>query len=44
LLPQAYAEIMAGRVPLSRTDADMPGSLNEALIGNKTAREINWTN
>ena len=44
LLPQVYAEIMAGRVPLSRTDAEMPGSLNEALIGGKTAREINWTN
>ena len=44
LLPQAYAEIMAGRVPLSRTDAEMPGSLDEALIGGKTAREINWVN
>ena len=44
LLPQANAEIMAGRIPLSQTDAEMPGSLNEALIGSQTAREINWTN
>jgi hypothetical protein len=44
LLPQTHAEIMAGRVPVTRTDAEMPGSLDEALIGAKTAREINWTN
>jgi hypothetical protein len=44
LLPQLYAEIMAGRVPVTRTDAEMPGSLEEALIGGKTAREINWSN
>lgn len=44
LLPQAYAEIMAGRVPLTQADAEMPGSLDEALIGGKTAREINWLN
>lgn len=42
LLPQAYAEIMAGRVPLTQTEAEMPGGLNDALIGGKTAREINW--
>jgi len=42
LLPQAYAEIMAGRVPLTQTEAEMPASLDEALIGTQTAREINW--
>lgn len=42
LLPQRYAEIMAGRTPLSRTDAKTPPSLDDALIGNKTAQEINW--
>lgn len=42
LLPQAYAEIMAGRTPLTRTEAELPASLNRVLIGEKTAREINW--
>ena len=42
LLPQAYAEIMAGRVPVTENEAEMPGSLEEVLIGAKTAREINW--
>src|SRR5262249_54801397 len=44
VVPQPYAEIMAGRVPLRQIDDEMPGSLNEALIGSKTAREINWAN
>lgn len=42
LLPQRYAEIMAGRTPLSRTEAETPPSLDDALIGSKTAQEINW--
>jgi hypothetical protein len=42
LLPQRFAEIMAGRTPLSRTEAVTPASLDDALIGNKTAQEINW--
>lgn len=42
LLPQRYAEIMAGRIPLSQTAAEIPSTLNDALIGEKTAREINW--
>ena len=42
LLPQRYAEIMAGRTPLSQTEAITPSSLDDALIGNKTAQEINW--
>jgi hypothetical protein len=41
-LPQAYAEIMAGRTPVSESEADMPLSLEHVLIGTKTAREINW--
>jgi len=41
-LPQAYAEIMAGRTPVSDSEADMPLSLEHVLIGTKTAREINW--
>ena len=42
LLPQRFAEIMAGRTPLSRNEAETPASLVDALIGNKTAQEINW--
>ena len=42
LLPQRYAEIMAGRTPLSQTEAETPTSLDDALIGSKTAQEINW--
>jgi hypothetical protein len=42
LLPQRFAEIMAGRTPLSATDAVTPAALEDALIGRKTAQEINW--
>ncbi len=42
LLPQRYAEIMAGRIPLSQTEAETPASLDDALVGSKTAQEINW--
>jgi len=42
LLPQEYAEIMAGRVPFTADRAEMPDGLDAVLIGAKTAREINW--
>lgn len=42
LLPQTFAEIMAGRIPSSATQSEMPSSLDTVLIGTKTAREINW--
>ncbi len=42
LLPQRFAEIMAGRTPLSKTAAEIPAALEDTLIGGKTAREINW--
>ena len=42
LLPQRFAEIMAGRTPLSKNEAETPAALDDALIGNKTAQEINW--
>jgi hypothetical protein len=42
LFPQEKAEIMSGRIPLSDTKAEMPGSLQNTVIGIKTAREINW--
>ena len=42
LHPQRFAEIMAGRIPLSDSEAKIPDSLNATLIGEGTAREINW--
>lgn len=42
LLPQRYAEIMAGRIPLTADKAEIPATLEQALVGEKTAREINW--
>ena len=40
LLPQRYAEIMGGRIPVSEAEAMIPGSLRHAVIGDATAREI----
>jgi hypothetical protein len=40
--PQRYAELMAGRIPLSTREARIPNSLQEALIGPATASEIGW--
>ena len=42
LLPQSFAEIMAGRTPLSSTKAKTPAALEDTLIGEKIAHEINW--
>jgi hypothetical protein len=42
LLPQEYAEIMGGRIPLSSDEAEIPESLDQVLVGPATAREINW--
>ena len=42
LLPQSFAEIMAGRTPLSTTEAETPAAFGSVLIGEKTAQEINW--
>jgi len=43
LFPQQDAEIMAGRRMLSATEWEMPDSLSHAVIGAKTAQEINWS-
>jgi hypothetical protein len=43
LLPQQYAELMAGRTPVAPGTANMPASLAEVVIGPATAREIAWT-
>ena len=42
LLPQRFAEIMAGRTPTSQNTAETPNGLSDALIGKETAIEINW--
>lgn len=42
LYPQRYAEIMAGRIPLSDTQTKIPAHLKFTLVGEKTAKEINW--
>jgi hypothetical protein len=42
LYPQNFAELMGGRVPLSETQASIPKSLKQTLVGDKTAREIGW--
>jgi hypothetical protein len=40
--PQDFAELMGGRTPISEDKAVIPKSLNQTLIGPKTAREIGW--
>ena len=42
LYPQNYAEIMAGRIAVSSTDAKIPENLKQVKVGIKTAQEINW--
>lgn len=42
LYPQRLAEIMSGRLALSANHSRMADSLDECIIGEKTAREINW--
>jgi len=41
-VPQDFAELMGGRIPLAENRATIPKSLDEVLIGKKTAQEINW--
>jgi hypothetical protein len=43
LYPQRRAEIMAGRIPISETRAEIAEGMKEVVIGAKTAREISWT-
>jgi hypothetical protein len=42
LYPQARAEIMAVRIPLSEHASTMADSLRSTVVGEQTAREINW--
>lgn len=42
LYPQTHAEIMGGRIPVAPDRAAMPVGLVQCVIGEDTAREINW--
>ncbi len=42
LYPQRFAEIMAGRIALSQSTSKMPKDLRFCLVGESTAKEINW--
>lgn len=41
-VPQRLAEIMGGRIPQTDRAAIIPDSLAQVIIGEQTAREINW--
>jgi hypothetical protein len=41
-LPQAFAEIMAGRIPIGPAEFEMPHSLDQVVVGDATAAEIRW--
>ena len=43
LLPQRKAEIMGGRIPVTRQTSETPYSLEDVVVGPVTAREIGWT-
>ena len=40
--PQSIAELMGGRIPISETKAEIPITLMQTMIGQKTAGEIGW--
>lgn len=42
LFPQEFAELMGGYVPINVAEKKIPLSLDQTLIGPKTAREIGW--
>lgn len=41
--PQRYAEIMAGQRAISDREQEMPETLRDVIVGEKTAQEIGWT-
>lgn len=43
LHPQPKAELMAGRIPVSETYAEIPDGLHAVVVGPATAAEIGWT-
>ena len=42
VLPQYRAEVMGGRVPQSKGFSLIPESLEQVVVGPKTAQEVNW--
>lgn len=42
LYPQDFAELMAGRRPVSEREAEIPLSLAHTLVGDLSAKEIGW--
>nr|WP_298720122.1 hypothetical protein [uncultured Steroidobacter sp.] len=42
LLPQTHAELMGGRIPLTRAESVTPESLDRVVVGELTAAEIGW--
>jgi hypothetical protein len=40
--PQSFAELMAGRIALSPTEARIPENLQQVVVGPATAVEIGW--
>lgn len=42
-VPQKRAELMAGRIPTSEHESMTPESLEDVVIGPRTAQEIGWT-
>jgi hypothetical protein len=43
LYPQSFAELMGGRIPISSTESTTPESLQQVIVGAKTASEIGWS-
>lgn len=44
LFPQKKAELMGGRIPLSKDNAEIPPGFKFVIVGKKTAQEIGWLN
>ena len=42
LYPQSFAELMGGRIPVSTAESTTPESLQQVIVGAKTASEIGW--
>ena len=43
LYPQSFAELMGGRIPVSSAESTTPESLQQVIVGAKTAIEIGWS-
>jgi hypothetical protein len=43
LYPQSFAELMGGRIPVSSAESTTPESLQQVIVGAKSASEIGWS-